>query len=77
MGWDAVEDKDVDGVGGDRADEEQDEKGEAQVVAGGRGQKVKSGLLQGGESSRIYTAMQKIKPVLVLVEPPYLQLLVW
>ena len=54
MGWqeqDAVEDKDVDGGDGDRADEEQDEEGEAQVVAGGRGQKVESGLLQGGESS--------------------------
>ena len=46
MGWqeqDAVEDVDL-------GDEEQDEKGEAQVVAG-RGQKVESGLLKGGESS--------------------------
>ena len=53
MGWqeqDAVEDKVADGGDGDRGDEEQDEKGEVQVVAG-RGQKVKSGLLQGGESS--------------------------
>ena len=79
MGWqeqDAVEDKVADGGDGDRGDEEQDEKGEAQVVAG-RGQKVESGLLQGGEGSRRYSAMQKIKPLLLLVEPPYLQLFVW
>ena len=54
MGWqeqDAVVDKVAEGGDGDRGDEEQDEKGEAQVVAGGRGQRVESGLLQDGESS--------------------------